>query len=1645
MRNANDFVRRSVNRKKAFCWRELCFTIVVLLLAIPRVHGQHFPATVTTQVLPPYSVYLSDYFSPGSDKLVATVIFNDYNEPSRDVRLRLRIESSTVRIQSRADFIPSVPINITPGVPVRLTGGDLSEYFDYNNLQFSGITQAVFQQNARLPEGMYSFCLEVVDYQSGKVLSPPSCATAWLLLSDPPKIINPWCGNYIEPTEPQLINFQWQQSNGPAPNAGLPPQYKLYVHEVIEPTTDPRSAVVNGKTVQIFESEPTDQLSYLYDLSAPSLEAGKGYVFQVQAIDPDGRDLYKNQGFSEFCWFYYGYPTGGHISITRPAHETAFGKRDQVSFKWSAPDKRILGQPFSYYFKIVKLDKNQDPETAIIENPAWFERTTAPLQKTYGFSFRLKQALDPMTDYAWQVTAVSGTQEVASSDVYTFKGPGIIEDFYAGRHLVKVLSTENADLKNLSGIGQLKVSETDTLTLPFHNLDIEPVGSMFHRLNKGQITYEYERPDTISLAPYDRVSENGPASFYTQQLKLNEEELMVQGFAEWQLPHPTTSDEPVRIRSKSFWANFDKYMPSGNGPIESELAVELLDPYRFDLVLSEQTQMLVLLDRYEIVFDGHIRLPESVRGRNGQRVSLPFSRTQQLFFFQQDNLVTANPILPVRKSALAVYPKKITVDLSEDKSPAKLAGNPTWKGVYIDDFGVRSEKAMDPTNQLLLNEEATYDFKVADHKVKNWISTAGLTLSVAKKYSGDSEAFFNSFPSRLTEFALNIKDNVVSDSYMKGTLLIPFISTTQPFGYTIPISSYGFREGVVDNLKGTSFTFNKNQGHQEVVITVQRYKFVNRERIEMALDLHWPSFDADLTSVHGFSVWGNHAIGFGQPNGALSLTNQVNVTIDNYPVTISGIGAGSSGGHYSFGITGNINVGDDVSGAEGPPTTNVYSIAANPYASKESSPGFDYKEARQQTASTRPPPSIDQQAIAQRSSEYIEEANAEKDDLTRGNTRTYSNIEIAPVPASEMDPGTAELYQLINDFNQRQRAYFDSLLSAMSDPVTYLINAEADRLNEKIVETIDEKTDSVNAKIATKVATIVDKLRDRALTTVSSDNDAVYEQIMNASERIKTVTTEEVTASVSLSVQKNVTLGLTRYIKNELAASAATYIKDEMVSVGFDVKEGQAQATVKGNVGEKLGGLAQTILDNNVDPGRIASSVSKLGDDAFNGIDTKVILDQLIGEATAIVAVAAAEALAGDALDDLSQHVGVKIPMDFNNLGKKIRTGDIKGLLAFDPISVSVRTKFVDLQGLIHHSPNDPIFGTVWRGDIDFQVKVPKKFSLDGIYINGRKDNNSYWFCQISPSDGKAPTGGDISRGVKPLDSPVNMGLVSMEAAAGRVYRGMRDDGKRILPDPNMAYGAYLNFVFFDAKKRGQTLRLGLAAGIEMRDNGDYLVGFNGDLQAGSKAPKVLLPDPNASVLGTAFIKYNSAEEHFIGRADAVVNSDALCAEGSVLVDVKPGAWRVALGSRDNRLVFVPGCVGWSPTGWLDINQSTLSLGLGLQYSFEAYQSLKVAGVSFGVGVDAGVAAGLQAKVQYDPTLILMEAGIWVDIWGRVYVDYSLLKKTGSINLVDIYCQGDLLVKFQPKPTTLSGNVSGYVRVIGIGVDFDAGFETTLK
>jgi CheY-specific phosphatase CheX len=469
------------------------------------------------------------------------------------------------------------------------------------------------------------------------------------------------------------------------------------------------------------------------------------------------------------------------------------------------------------------------------------------------------------------------------------------------------------------------------------------------------------------------------------------------------------------------------------------------------------------------------------------------------------------------------------------------------------------------------------------------------------------------------------------------------------------------------------------------------------------------------------------------------------------------------------------------------------------------------------------------------------------------------------------------------------------------------------------------------------------------------------------------------------------------------------------------------------NIRSTLEGTASDFIKN-INMSEVGHDLRKTGEDIL-----KEELNKLVGAAVTQLAEQYAQDLGLGGFGLASEN-----PIDFVGVAQRFKEGGVKGVFAIDPVRVRLVTPVIDLDGFMSYTPKHPVYGDVWLGDIDMTIKVPKKFAFNAIYFNGRKDDVSYWFCQLTPpGDENTPyqLGKPLAKSAKPLKDPVNIGIAQIVGASGRLYHHMKESpGNGIVPDASMRYGAYMHFVFFDKQSDGQNLRLEVSGEINSSENGDYTIAFDGNLQTRSKAPKVLEIDTQAAVQGTVTVRYNSAEEHFLGYARVIVKTSSLCADASLLVDVKPGKWRVAIGTREERIVFVPGCAGWSPTGWLDVNQNEAELGLGIMYSGKAKSpDINIGIVEFNIEVDAGFAFGILAVIQYKPSFQLMRAGVWVDMWANIIANYKFpLKSWKKIVLVEIFIRGDLVIIFNPPPTMLEGKLNGKVKVLCFNMNFKA-------
>lgn len=280
------------------------FLILNSPFLILNAFSQNYPVQLTTQLSPPFSGYLNDYIAPDNEQLKALILFTDFTKPSYNVKLKFKLSGQGITIESKP-FYFSGPVNLQPGIPLQLSGTELADLLNPNNLNFSGISLADYNQRKVLPEGFYEICFTAYDYNnpSNIQVSQQSCATAWMMLSDPPYLNLPACSTSVMVQAPQQVVFQWTPMNLASPNSAFNTEYEFSLYEVRPNGQNPNFII---QSLPPIYQVTTTQTTLLYGLTEPVLYTGMEYVWRVKAKDISGRDAFRNNGYSQICTFTYG-------------------------------------------------------------------------------------------------------------------------------------------------------------------------------------------------------------------------------------------------------------------------------------------------------------------------------------------------------------------------------------------------------------------------------------------------------------------------------------------------------------------------------------------------------------------------------------------------------------------------------------------------------------------------------------------------------------------------------------------------------------------------------------------------------------------------------------------------------------------------------------------------------------------------------------------------------------------------------------------------------------------------------------------------------------------------------------------------------------------------------------------------------------------------------------------------------------------------------------------------------------------------------------------------------------------------------------------------------------------------------------------
>jgi hypothetical protein len=235
-----------------------------------------------------------------------------------------------------------------------LNGTNLKAYLDVNSVSVTGINKNDLYHGSGIPEGSYTVCLQVLDYQTGAPLSQPAptgCSNPFNVMQiNPPTLIAPVCEANINGTMPQNMIFTWLPAPGVPPNT----QYRLKIVELV-PNTRNANEAMNSATTPAFFETTTNAYSFFYGPAQPPLKDGKKYAWRITALNPTGsgtgsqRSNFQNNGNSEVCSFVYqktavaqNGPASYGINLIKPTSTDKNYNGYGLEFQWSASSKANL-------------------------------------------------------------------------------------------------------------------------------------------------------------------------------------------------------------------------------------------------------------------------------------------------------------------------------------------------------------------------------------------------------------------------------------------------------------------------------------------------------------------------------------------------------------------------------------------------------------------------------------------------------------------------------------------------------------------------------------------------------------------------------------------------------------------------------------------------------------------------------------------------------------------------------------------------------------------------------------------------------------------------------------------------------------------------------------------------------------------------------------------------------------------------------------------------------------------------------------------------------------------------------------------------------------------------------------------------------
>ncbi|MEE4258281.1 MAG: hypothetical protein V2I62_00855, partial [Bacteroidales bacterium] len=317
--------------------------LLCLILGSNYVFSQNNLVTISVNVLPPYTPYISDYLENPS-KVIITLYLQSATISEMDIYLHGSLTGeSGIHVYTDPDYKPGIPISLQNNMPYTLSADDMAGMYSMSNVIFDGISPQEVMTNGALPEDYYQICIRAFNFDTDEPVSaetPSGCSAPFLITNlEPPMFTSPFCPDEIQAEIPQNVYINWTIPMGANPSMI---SYFFRMIEIPDNSgIDPVDALNDNNYASVYEEELNTN-SLLLTSDKVQLVPGNIYAFFVQAISLDQLYYFNNDGVSEACWFKYN----GDSEIIGDTIDTNFDISDFIDQFELIPSTKVSGRLF---------------------------------------------------------------------------------------------------------------------------------------------------------------------------------------------------------------------------------------------------------------------------------------------------------------------------------------------------------------------------------------------------------------------------------------------------------------------------------------------------------------------------------------------------------------------------------------------------------------------------------------------------------------------------------------------------------------------------------------------------------------------------------------------------------------------------------------------------------------------------------------------------------------------------------------------------------------------------------------------------------------------------------------------------------------------------------------------------------------------------------------------------------------------------------------------------------------------------------------------------------------------------------------------------------------------------------------------------